>query len=160
MSLIDVARRLYARDSFGVELSTTADALDSTLIDLCLSLFPWAPFRHGHAAVKLHTMLDLRGSIPSFVHISGGLTSDLALLDQITFEPGSFYIMARGYVDFARLYAIYNAHAFFVSRAKANLRYRCVSSQPVDRASGLRREQRIVLTGLFTKYGISARGWR
>jgi hypothetical protein len=142
-----------------VELDATVYALDSTLIDLCLSLFPWARFRHGHAAVKLHTMLDLRGSIPSFVHISGGLTSDLALLDQIAFEPGSFYIMDRGYVDFGRLYAIHNAQAFFVIRAKANLRYRCVASQPVERASGLRCDQRIVLTGLFTedKYGTSLR---
>src|SRR5919197_595932 len=150
LHLIDVARKLYAEDSFGVELSTTAYALDSTLIDLCLSLFPWARFRHGHAAVKLHTVLDLRGSIPSFIHISGGLTSDLALLDQITFEPGSFYVMDRGYVDFARLFAIHNAQAFFVIRAKANLRFRCVASEPVDRSSGLRCDQRIVLTGLFT----------
>lgn len=159
LNLIDIARKLYSDESFGVELNATAYALDSTLIDLCLSLFPWAPFRRGHAALKLHTMLDLRGSIPSFVHISGGLTSDLALLDQIAFEPGSFYIMDRGYVDFARLYAIHNARAFFVIRAKANLRYRCVLSRPVERASGLRCDQRIVLTGLFTedKYGTSLR---
>ncbi len=159
LDLIEVARKLYADESFGVELDATVYALDSTLIDLCLSLFPWARFRHGHAAVKLHTMLDLRGSIPSFVHISGGLTSDLALLDQIAFEPGSFYIMDRGYVDFGRLYAIHNAQAFFVIRAKANLRYRCVASQPVERASGLRCDQRIVLTGLFTedKYATSLR---
>jgi len=150
LSLIDVARKLYARDSFGVELSTTAYALDSTLIDLCLSLFPWARFRHGHAAVKLHTVLDLRGCIPTFVHVSGGLASDLTLLDCIAFEPGSFYVMDRGYVDFARLYAIHNAQAFFVIRAKANLRYRCVASQPVDRNTGLRCDQRIMLSGLFT----------
>jgi len=150
LSLIEVARKLYARDSFGVELSATAYALDSTLIDLCLSLFPWARFRHGHAAVKLHTVLDLRGSIPSFVHVSGGLASDLTLLDHIAFEPGSFYVMDRGYVDFARLYAIHNAQAFFVIRAKANLRYRCVASQPIDRSTGLRCDQRIMLSGLFT----------
>ena len=150
LSLIDEARRLYAHDSFGVELSSTTYALDSTLIDLCLALFPWARFRHGRAAVKLHTVLDLRGSIPSFVHISGGLTSDLALLDQLVFEPGSFYVMDRGYVDFARLFAIHNARAFFVIRAKANLRYRCIASQPIDRCTGLRCDQRIVLTGLFT----------
>ena len=157
--LIDLARKLYADDSFGIELSTTAYALDSTLIDLCLSLFPWARFRHGHAAVKLHTVLDLRGSIPSFIHISGGLTSDLALLDHIAFEPGSFYVMDRGYVDFTRLFAIHNAHAFFVIRAKANLRYRCVASEPVDRSGGLRCDQRIVLTGLFSdqKYATSLR---
>jgi hypothetical protein len=159
LSLIDVARKLYAQDSFGVELSSAAYALDSTLIDLCLALFPWARFRHGRAAVKLHTVLDLRGSIPSFVHISGGLTSDLALLDQIAFEPGSFYVMDRGYVDFARLFAIHNAQAFFVIRAKANLRYRCVASQRVDRSTGLRCDQRIVLTGLFTdqKYATALR---
>lgn len=150
LSLIDEARRLYAHDSFGVELSSTAYALDSTLIDLCLALFPWARFRHGRAAVKLHTVLDLHGSIPSFVHISGGLTSDLALLDQLVFEPGSFYVMDRGYVDFERLFAIHNARAFFVIRAKANLRYRSIASHPVDRRTGLRCDQRIVLTGLFT----------
>jgi hypothetical protein len=156
LRLIEVARKLYAQDGFGLELSTTAYALDSTLIDLCLSLFPWARFRRGHAAVKLHTVLDLRGSIPSFIHISGGLTSDLALLDQIAFEPGSFYVMDRGYVDFARLFTIHNAQAFFVIRAKANLRYRCLTSAPVDRSTGLRCDQRIVLTGLFTDEKYSA----
>jgi len=159
LHLIGVARQLYADDSFGVELASTAYAIDSTLIDLCLSLFPWARFRRGHAAVKLHTVLDLRGSIPSFIHISGGLISDLAVLDQIVFEPGSFYVMDRGYVDFARLFAIHNAQAFFVIRAKANLRYRCLASEPVDRSSGLRCDQRIVLTGQFTdqKYATALR---
>jgi hypothetical protein len=159
LELISTARRIYAEEGLGVELAATAYALDSTLIDLCLSLFPWARFRHGHAAVKLHTVLDLRGSIPSFVHVSGGLTSDLTLLDEIAFEPGSFYIMDRGYVDFGRLYAIHDAQAFFVIRAKANLRYRCLASRPVDRRTGLRCDQRIVLTGLFTedKYTTSLR---
>ena len=159
LHLINVARELYANESFGVELLTTAYAIDSTLIDLCLSLFPWARFRHGHAAVKLHTVLDLRGSIPSFIHISGGLTSDLAVLDQIAFEPGSFYVMDRGYVDFARLFALHSAQAFFVIRARANLRYRSLSSEPVDRSTGLRCDQRIVLTGMFTqdKYATSLR---
>lgn len=150
MHLIGVARKLYADDSFGLELANTAYAIDSTLIDLCLSLFPWARFRRGHAAVKLHTVLDLRGCIPSFIHISGGLTSDMAVLDQIAFEPGSFYVMDRGYVDFARLFTIHNAQAFFVIRAKANLRYRCLASEPIDRNLGLRCDQRIVLTGQFT----------
>ena len=150
LSLIEVARKLYARDSFGVELSNTVYALDSTIIDVCLSLFPWARFQRDHAAVKLHTVLDLRGSIPSFVHISEGNATDLTLLDRIAFEPGSFYIMDRGYTDFARLYVIHNAQAFFVIRAKANLRYRCVSSQPVDKGTGLRCDQRIVLCGEFT----------
>jgi len=149
-SLIDEARALYADDDFGVELSSTAYALDSTLIDLCLALFPWARFRRGHAAIKLHTLLDLRGSIPSFIHISGGLTSDYELLDRIAFEPGSFYVMDRGYVDFARLFAVHNAQAFFVVRAKANLRHRCLASHPVDRSTGLRCDQRIVLAGRFS----------
>lgn len=159
LHLIGLARELYADDGFGVELASTAYAIDSTLIDLCLSLFPWARFRRGHAAVKLHTVLDLRGSIPSFIHISGGLTSDLAVLDQIAFEPGSFYVMDRGYVDFARLFAIHNAQAFFLIRAKANLRYRCLASEPIDRAAGLRCDQRIVLTGQFTdqKYATALR---
>lgn len=150
LSLIQVARKLYAHESFGVELSDTAYALDSTIIDVCLSLFPWARFQRDQAAVKLHTVLDLRGSIPSFVHISEGNTTDLTLLDRIAFEPGSFYIMDRGYTDFARLYAIHNAQAFFVIRAKANLRYRCVNSQPVHKATGLRCDQRIVLCGQLT----------
>lgn len=150
LSLIDEARRLYAEDDFGVELSSTAYALDSTLIDLCLALFPWAPFRHGHAAIKLHTVLDLRGSIPSFIHISGGLASDYELLDQLAFEPGSFYVMDRGYVDFARLFNIHNAQAFFVIRAKTNLRYRCLASRTIDPRTGLRCDQRIMLNGQFS----------
>jgi hypothetical protein len=150
LSLIQVARKLYAHDSFGVELSNTAYALDSTIIDVCLSLFPWARFQRDEAAVKLHTVLDLRGSIPSFVHVSEGNASDLTLFDRIAFEPGSFYIMDRGYVDFARLYAIHSAQACFVIRAKANLRHRCLASQLVDKSSGLRCDQRIVLCGRFT----------
>lgn len=150
VSLIQVARKLYAQESFGVELSNTTYALDSTIIDVCLSLFPWARFQRDRAAVKLHTVLDLRGSIPSFVHVSEGNTSDLTLLDRIAWEPGSFYIMDRGYVDFARLYALHCAQAFFVIRTKSNMRYRCLSSQPVNKASGLRCDQRIALTGQFT----------
>jgi hypothetical protein len=150
LSLIEVARKLYAKDGFGVELSNTAYALDSTIIDVCLSLFPWARFQHDRAAVKLHTVLDLRGSIPSFVHVSEGNATDLSLLDRIAFEPGSFYIMDRGYTDFARLHLIHNAQAFFVIRAKANLRHRCLASQPVDKSVGLRCDQRIVLCGEFT----------
>jgi hypothetical protein len=152
LRLIQVARRLYAEDSFGVELSNTAYALDSTTIDLCLSLFPWARFQRDGAAVKLHTVLDLRGSIPSFVHVSDGNTSDLRLLDQIAFEPGSFYVMDRGFVDFARLCRIHNAQAFFVIRAKSNMQYRCLSSRPVDKHAGLRCDQRIVLTGQHTAH--------
>ena len=150
LSLIQVARKLYARDSFGVELSNTTYALDSTIIDVCLSLFPWARFQRDQAAVKLHTVLDLRGSIPSFVHVSEGNASDLTLLDRIAFEPGSFYVMDRGYVDFTRLYAIHSSQAFFLIRAKSNMQYRCVASHPVDKHSGLRCDQRIVLCGKFT----------
>jgi Transposase DDE domain/Domain of unknown function (DUF4372) len=150
LNLIDVARKLYARDGLAVELSNTAYALDSTIIDVCLSLFPWARFQRDQAAVKLHTVLDLRGSIPSFVHISDGNTTDLTLLDRIAFEPGSFYIMDRGYIDFARLYAIHSAQAFFVIRAKANLQYRCLASQRVNKATGLRCDQRIALVGHLT----------
>jgi Domain of unknown function (DUF4372)/Transposase DDE domain len=150
LNLIQVARKLYVRDSFGVELSNTAYALDSTIIDVCLSLFPWARFQRDQAAVKLHTVLDLRGSIPSFVHISEGNASDLTLLDRIAFEPGSFYVMDRGYIDFARLYAIHSAQAFFVIRAKSNMQYRCIASHRVDKHTGLRCDQRIVLCGHFT----------
>jgi len=150
MSLIQVARKLYAQESFGVELSNTTYALDSTTIDLCLSLFPWAHFQRDGAAVKLHTVLDLRGSIPSFVHISEGNTSDLTLLDRIAFEPGSFYVMDRGYVDFARLFAIHSAQAFFLIRAKSNMQYRCLASRPVDKRTGLRCDQRIALCGRYT----------
>jgi hypothetical protein len=152
LSLIQVARKLYAQESFGVELSNTAYALDSTIIDVCLSLFPWARFQRDQAAVKLHTVLDLRGCIPSFVHVSEGNTSDLTLLDRIAWEPGSFYVMDRGYVDFERLYALHSAQAFFVIRAKSNLRYRCIGSQPVNKAGGLRCDQRIVLCGQFTAH--------
>jgi Domain of unknown function (DUF4372)/Transposase DDE domain len=150
LNLIRVARRLYAKDSFGVELANTVYALDSTIINLCLSLFPWARFQRDQAAVKLHTVLDLRGSIPSFIHISDGNTSDLKLLDQIAFEPGSFYLMDRGFVDFARLYAVHSAQAFFVIRAKSNMQYRRLDSRPVDKSTGLRCDQRIVLTGKYT----------
>jgi hypothetical protein len=117
--LISQARRLYANDSFGVELNQTAYALDSTTIDLCLSLFPWAKFRAHKGAVKLHTLLDLRGSIPSLVIITHGKVHDVNILDQLVFEPGAFYIIDRGYLDFGRLYAIRQASAFFVTRTKA-----------------------------------------
>jgi Domain of unknown function (DUF4372)/Transposase DDE domain len=118
--LIGQARRLYANEPFGVELDQTAYALDSTTIDLCLSLFPWAKFRRHKAAVKLHTLLDLRGSIPSWVVITDGKVHDVNLLDQLVFEAGAFYIFDRGYLDFARLYGIHQSSAFFVTRAKSN----------------------------------------
>jgi hypothetical protein len=150
LALIQMARRLYAKDGFGVELEQTVYALDSTTIDLCLALFPWAPFRKHKAAVKLHTLLDLRGSIPSFIHISDGKLHDVNVLDRIVFEAGCFYVMDRGYVDFARLYRLHLALAFFVIRAKSNLQYRRVYSHAIDKATGLRCDQTIVLTGLKT----------
>ena len=149
-SLIHIARRLYAEDGFGVELKQTAYALDSTTIDLCLALFPWARFRKKKAAVKLHTLLDLRGNIPAFIHISDGKLHDVNVLDQMMFEAGSFYVMDRGYVDFARLYALHQAQAFFVIRAKSNLQYRRVYSHPIDKSTGLRCDQTILLTGAKT----------
>jgi hypothetical protein len=149
-ALIRVARPLYIEDGFGVELKQTAYALDSTTIDLCLALFPWARFRKKKAAVKLHTLLDLRGSIPTFIHISDGKLHDVNVLDQMLFEAGSFYVMDRGYVDFARLHTLHQAQAFFVIRAKSNLQYRRVYSRLVDKSTGLRCDQRILLTGLST----------
>ena len=147
LSLIQTARKLYAEDSFGLELTHTVYALDSTTIDLCLALFPWARFRKRKGAVKLHTLLDLRGNIPTFIHISDGKLHDVNILDQIIFEAGSFYVMDRGYIDFARLHALHLTQAFFVTRAKSNLQYRRVYSHPVDKATGLRCDQTIMLTG-------------
>ena len=148
LSLIHVARKLYAGDPFGVELANTAYALDTTTIDLCLSLFPWARFRKTKAAVKLHTLLDLRGNIPTFIHISDGKLHEVNVLDEIAFEPGSFYMMDRGFLDFARLYALHRSQAFFVIRAKSNLQYRRVYSHPIDKTTGLRCDQTIILTGV------------
>ena len=147
LSLIQTARRLYAEDSFGLELKHTVYALDSTTIDLCLAIFPWARFRKHKGAVKLHTLIDFRGNIPTFIHISNGKLHDVNILDQMVFEAGSFYIMDRGYIDFARLYALHQAQAFFVTRAKSNLQYRRVYSHPVDKTTGLRCDQTITLTG-------------
>ena len=148
LSLISIARRLYAQDSFALELKNTVYALDSSTIDLCLALFPWARFRKTKAAVKLHTLLDLRGSIPTFIHISDGKLGDVNILDQLAFEAGSFYVMDRGYIDFARLYGLHQAQAFFVTRAKSNLQYRRVYSHPIDKTTGLRCDQTIRLTGI------------
>ena len=148
LSLISIARRLYAEDSFGLELKNTVYALDSSTIDLCLALFPWARFRKTKGAVKLHTLLDLRGSIPTFIHISDGKLGDVNILDQLAFEAGSFYVMDRGYIDFARLYVLHQAQAFFVTRAKSNLQYRRVYSHPIDKTTGLRCDQTIRLTGI------------
>ena len=147
--LIVKARALYAGDDFGVELTNTVYALDATTIDLCLSMFPWAPFRSTKAAVKLHTLLDLRGSIPTFIHISDGKLHDVNVLDLIIIEAGAFYIMDRGYLDFKRLYALDQARGFFVTRAKRNLDARRVYSAPVDRSTGLISDQTIALNGHY-----------
>jgi hypothetical protein len=144
--LIARARRLYADESFGVELAQTVYALDSTTIDLCLSLFPWARFRSTKAAVKLHTLLDLRGPIPTMISISQGKQADVNVLDQLMLEPGAFYVMDRGYVDFERLYRFVLAGAFFVTRAKTGLRVNRLESRPVDESSGVRSDQIVWLT--------------
>lgn len=145
--LIRIARRLYARESFGVELDRVAYVLDSTTIDLCLSLFPWARFRKHKAAVKLHTLLDLRGNIPSFIWVTEGKVHDVNVLDILSAEPGAFYIMDRAYIDFGRLYLFTQNLAFFVVRAKSNLDHRRQSSRQVDKSTGLRSDQTIVLKG-------------
>jgi hypothetical protein len=144
--LIARARRVYADESFGVELEQTVYALDSTTIDLCLSLFPWARFRSTKAAVKLHTLLDLRGPIPTMVWISEGKRADVNVLDELIPEPGAFYVMDRGYVDFARLYRFVLSGAFFVTRAKTGLRVNRLESRPVDESSGVRSDQIVWLT--------------
>lgn len=147
--LIKRARRLYCNDSFGVELDSTVYALDATTIDLCLSLFPWAPFRSTKAAVKLHTLLDLRGNIPTFIHISDGITHEIKVLDMLTAEAGAFYVMDRGYLDFQRLFAMHQAGAFFVTRAKRGMDAHRVYSLPIDRSSGVICDQRIALDGFY-----------
>jgi hypothetical protein len=148
--LIRLARDLYRHESFGVELSETVYAFDSTTIDLCLSLFPWGQFRRRKSAVKLHTLLDLRGSIPTSVYVTGGQVHDVNLLDELLLEPGAFYLLDRGYVDFARLYLFTQACAFFVTRAKKNLQFYLRTSRPVDRFGGVRCDQTIRLTGIRT----------
>lgn len=147
--LIRRARKLYCNDSLGVDLSNTVYALDATTIDLCLSLFPWAPFRTHKAAVKLHTLLDLRGSIPTFIHISDGKTHEVNVLDMLSFEAGAFYVMDRGYLDFGRLFALHQAGAFFVTRAKRGMDAHRVYSMPTDRSAGIICDQRIALDGFY-----------
>jgi transposase len=147
--LIDIARKLYAKEDFAVELQQAAYALDSTTIDLCLSLFPWAKFRKHKAAVKLHTLMDLRGSIPTFIRITDGKVHDVNILDELVLEPGSFYIMDRGYIDFARLYTFTQNLSFFITRAKSNLDYRRLYYRQVDKDTGLRSDQTIALNGYY-----------
>jgi hypothetical protein len=151
--LIGIARRLYADEPLAIELNDTVYALDSTTIDLCLSVFPWAPFRSTKAAVKMHTLLDLRGNIPSFIFISDGKMHDVNILDELLPEAGAFYIMDRGYLDFERLARLDDAGSFFVTRGKSNLKARRGYSHPVDRSSGLICDQTVVLTGFYSRQG-------
>jgi transposase len=146
--LIAKARRLYAKDDFGVALKNTVYAFDSTTVDLCVSLFPWAHFRRHKAAVKLHTLIDLRGSIPCFIRITDGKVADVNTLDDLLIEAGAFYLIDRGYIDFERLFTLCKLLAFFVTRAKCNMKFRVLESRPVDKTKGLRSDQTILLTGL------------
>jgi len=150
--LIAQARTLYATDDLGLELSNTVYALDSTTIDLCLSLFPWAPFRNTKAAVKMHTLLDLRGSIPSFIHVSDGKWHDVNALDLLIPEPGAIYVMDRAYLDFERLFMLHQAGAFFVTRTKSNMDFRRVYSAPSGRTQGIICDQTIALSGFYTQH--------
>jgi hypothetical protein len=149
-SLIGIARGLYVDEPFGVDLKDTVYALDTTTIDLCLSVFPWAPFQGVKAAVKLHTLLDLRGNIPTFIHISDGKLSEVKILDQLIPEAGAFYVMDRGFHDFTRLHRFHQAGSFFVTRAKSNTQVSRRYSRSVDRSTGLICDQTVVLTGKHT----------
>jgi len=147
--LIRRARKIYASEDLGVELSNTVYALDSSTIDLCMSLFPWALFRSTKSAVKMHTLLDLRGAIPAFIYVSDGKVHDTKVLDMLVFEPGAFYVMDRGYLDFQRLYRLHQVGAFYVTRAKSSLRARRVYSDASDRSSGVIADQRVMLEGYY-----------
>ena len=149
-SLIRIARPLYVDEPFGVDLKDTVYAFDATTIDLCLSVFPWAPFQRSKGAIRLHTLLDLRGNIPTFIHISDGRTGEVTVLDQLVPEAGAFYIMDRGFLDFERLYRLHQAGSFFVTRAKSNTKAQRRYSRRVDRSTGLICDQIVFLTGKFT----------
>lgn len=149
-TLITTAKGLYSNEEFGVELDATVYALDSTTIDLCLFLFPWARFRQHKGAIKLHTLLNLRGNIPEFIHISDGKMHDVKVLDILISEPGAFYIMDRAYLDFARLHTIHRALAFFVTRTKRGFQFQRRYSHPIDKDTGLRFDQTIILAGAHT----------
>ena len=155
-SLISIARPLYLNEPFGVDLKESVYALDTTTIDLCLSVFPWAPFRSTKAAVKLHTLLDLRGNIPTFIHISDGKMHEVNILDQLLPEPGAFYVMDRGFLDFERLYRFHEAGSFFVTRGKSNLKAQRRYSHPVDRSTGLICDQTVTLIGFYSRKGFDA----
>ncbi|MEY3994495.1 MAG: hypothetical protein RLZZ113_1600 [Pseudomonadota bacterium] len=147
--LIRRARKIYIEEDLGLDLKNTVYALDSSTIDLCMSLFPWALFRSTKSAVKIHTLLDLRGAIPAFIYLSDGKTHDTKVLDMLVFEPGAFYVMDRGYMDFQRLFRLHQAGAFYVTRAKDNLRARRVYSAPTDRSTGVIADQRVMLEGFY-----------
>ena len=148
--LIAQARRLYANEDFGVELEEAVYAFDASTIDLCLSVFPWAKFRQRKGAIKLHTLMDLRGSIPTLIFITHGKVHEINLLDELLFEPGAIYLFDRGYLDFARLYKIHQSPAFFIIRAKRNFRFRRLFSQPADKAKGIQADQIIQLHGFYS----------
>lgn len=150
MHLISIARPLYANEDIGIELDQMIYALDATTIDLCLSVFPWARFRKKKAAIKLHTLIDVHGNIPLFIWITDGKVHDVNVLDILIPEPGSIYLIDRGYIDFSRLYNLTQAQSFFVTLAKSNMQYRRISSSPVDKSTGLRSDQIIMLTGINT----------
>ena len=147
--LIEIARELYANDPFGVELGETVYALDSTTIDLCLALFPWAEFRRRKGAIKMHTLLDLRGNIPSMVLVTPGRVHDVNILDNLSVEAGAIYILDKAYIDFARLYGIHKSLAFFVTRAKSNFNYKRLYSHPKDRSAGINCDQTVMLKGFY-----------
>jgi hypothetical protein len=149
--LIAIAKNLYAHEDLGLDLEATVYALDSSTIDLCLSLFPWARFRKTKGAIKLHTLLNMRGNIPEFIHISDGKLHDVNVLDILVPEPGSFYVMDRGYVDYARLYTLHQTSAFFVTRAKSNFGFRRLYSHAVDKSTGLKCDQTVALSGFYAK---------
>jgi hypothetical protein len=156
-ALIAIARRLYAKHPLGIDLHETVYALDSTTIDLCLSLFPWAEFRSTETAVKLHTLLDLRGAIPTFIHISDGKLHDVNVLDLLIPEPGAYYVMDRGYLDFERLYALHQAGSFFVTRAKSNSKFKRVLSQLGDRTTGVICDQLVEFSVFYSQQGYPER---
>lgn len=149
--LIGIARKLYVNEDFGVQLQQTAYALDATIIDLCLSLFPWAKFRNRKGAIKLHTLIDLRGSIPAFAIITHGKVHEVTILDDLFIEAGAIYIMDRGYLDFARLYKMQQSSAFFITRAKSNFKFKRLYSNRVDKTTGVQCDQIIVLSGFYAK---------
>jgi hypothetical protein len=150
LTLIATARQLYANDDFGVQLKKMVYALDSTTIDLCLSLFPWAKFRKHKAAVKMHTLMDLHGNIPSFIQITSGAVHDVNILDSLPIEAGAYYLLDRGYLDFSRLHNIHSSQAFFITRTKANSQFRRIYSHSVKKSLGIISDQTVMLTGFYS----------